>query len=391
MLDVYTLFVCELYVLIFLSIIMFFAWKGAHYDRTLGYLSAALVITIFSVFFSSLRSYGLQFLPIALANMLVMLSYGLLYNAFRAFTGRPAGYFGLIGAGIWGLLCLWPTFYYSLPYRVLVSCLLCIIYTSALLRELWRMRSVLQTTWLPAQLLLWIHLLFHLARIFLDSAIPTRLHGAIGGSNFSIYVILESILFVIGIAFTVLAMVNERTQIEYKRASWLDPLTGVYNRRALYEQAEKMRLDAHRRNEAFSVLLCDLDHFKSINDRFGHDQGDRVLQDFCRLVETKLPVRSCFARLGGEEFAAVINGDEKLAHQVAENIRSSVPESLPDNVYYSVSIGVASSQLANVYTLEELMMTADNALYLAKASGRNRVEYRQPKSAESALRTVAEN
>ncbi len=139
-----------------------------------------------------------------------------------------------------GTTLLFPSFYHALPKRVLVLCILCMLYTSALIHLLWLKRATLKITFWPAQLLLWIHLLFHLARIFLDNAVVSPLKGAIGGSSFSVYVILESILFVIGLTFTILAMVNERTQIAHKHASLHDPLTNVWNRRALLNEAENI-------------------------------------------------------------------------------------------------------------------------------------------------------
>ena len=280
-LDIYTLFVCELYVLGFLSIIMFFAWIGSQYDRVLGFTCLSLVFTLIAVFLSSLRSSGLHFLPVAVGNVLVMLAYGGLLNAFRRFCGKPIGTHWLLGALLWALLCCFPAFYYSLPKRVLVLCIACIAYTAALIQLVWLARATLKVTFWPAQLLLWIHLLFHLARLFLDSAIPSTLPGAIGGSNFSIYVILESILFVIGLTFTILAMVNERMQSVLEHASMHDPLTSVWNRRALFNEAEKIVARCRRQNRPFSAILFDLDHFKSINDRYGHQQGDQILIHFC--------------------------------------------------------------------------------------------------------------
>lgn len=371
-LDVYTLFVCELYVLFFLSIIMVFAWKGAQYNRVLGYQCLALVITIVAVFLSSLRSDGQLFLPVAVGNVLVLLAYSFLVMAFRAFRGASCGYLWAAGPLIWSLLCLSPDFYHSLPKRILALCILCVIYTAWMIVELHRSRETLPVTYWPAQLLLWIHLLFHLFRGIVDGGIPSPLHGAIGGSVFSIYVILESILMVIGLTFAMLAMVNERTQIQYKNASLLDPLTGIWNRRALFEKGDILGRLCNKTAQPLTVMLFDLDHFKSINDRFGHYQGDRVLIDFCRQVELLIPPKGHFARLGGEEFAAIIIASETDAMVCAEMIRTTVERSLPDGVNYTVSIGVAGSRGAD-HQIAPLMVAADEALYQAKALGRNRV------------------
>ena len=368
-LDVYTLFICELYVLGFLSIIMIFAWSGAHYDRVLGFTTLAIVATMAAVWLGSLRSHGHLFLPVAVGNTLVMLAYGMWLNAFRVFAGLRPGLSWLFGALLWALLCCFPSFYHSMPKRIMVSCLLCISYTAALTMMLIRSRASLQITFWPAQLLLWLHLAFHLSRMCFDSDASS--HGAMGGSHFSSYVILESTLFVIGLTFTLLAMVNERTQIRYKQASLRDPLTSIWNRRALFAQAGLAEKKSMQKQTMLAALVFDLDHFKSINDRYGHNQGDRVLLDFCRVVENVLPAECTFSRLGGEEFAALFVGDVQKAQRLCEEIRLLAMISRPDNIEYTVSIGIAAG---SAHSFSSLMMMADQALYQAKASGRNRIK-----------------
>lgn len=372
-LDVYTLFICELYVLAFLSIIMVFAWRGAQYNRVLGFNCFSLLLSIVAVALSSLRSSGMMFLPIVVGNLLIFCAYGLQLNAFRALRGARFSWLWILSLATWAGLCLLPGFYYSLSSRILLSSLLCILFTSAMIYELQRARLLLPVTWWPAQLLLAIHLSFNVTRGLLDGGIPNPLHGAIGGSTFSVYVILESILVVIGLSFTMMAMVNERTQIIYRQASLLDPLTGVWNRRALFEKTSQLAGSWHCSQQLLSVMLFDLDHFKTINDRFGHSQGDRVLKDFCRQVAGQLPPGSYFARLGGEEFAAVVMCSEEESLQVAERIRQGVEHSCPENVSYSVSIGIAGCE-PGCDDIEHLMAAADEALYQAKAAGRNQVK-----------------
>ena len=368
-LDVYTLFICELSVLGFLSIIMIFAWSGANYDRVLAFTTLAIVATIASVWLGSLRHHGHLFLPVVVGNTFFMLAYGMWLNAFRMFAGLRPGLSWLFGALLWALLCCFPTFYHSMPKRIMVSCFLCISYTGALIVMLTRSRACLQITFWPAQLLLWLHLAFHLSRMCFDSDASS--HGAMGGSAFSSYVILESTLFVIGLTFTLLAMVNERTQIRYKQASLRDPLTSVWNRRALFAQAEMAEKKARQKQAPLAALLFDLDHFKSINDRYGHNQGDRVLLDFCQIAQSVLPAECAFSRLGGEEFAALFVGDAQKALRLCEEIRLLAMMSRPDNIEYTVSVGLA---VGGQHSFSALMMTADMALYQAKASGRNRTE-----------------
>lgn len=372
-LDVYTLFICELYVLGFMSLIMVFAWVGSHYDRILGYVFAAILLTLIAFFLSSLRSLGYYFLPVAVSNVLVMLAYGGLFSAFRTFCGKSPGMTGLTGAVLWSLLCLIPAFYYSLSLRVLVLCLLCIAYTAALIYLLWLARRDMDATFWPAQLLLWTHLLFHVARLFLDNARPIGLEGAISGSDFSVYVILESMLFVIGFTVTILAMVNERTRNALKKVSLYDPLTNIWNRRALFSGAENMTRLCLKQNKTLTVVLFDLDHFKGINDRYGHQQGDRVLVDFCSTVSRMLPQDGHFARLGGEEFAALLPLTFEQARDWCEKVRQTVQLSRPGQIDYSVSIGFATAGNGEI-DFGQLMALADKALYRAKAKGRNRTE-----------------
>ncbi|MGG6098613.1 GGDEF domain-containing protein [Pantoea allii] len=372
-LDVFTLFICELYVLGFMSLIMVFAWVGSHYDRILGYVCAAIVLTLIAFFLSSLRSQGYHFLPVAVSNVLVMLAYGGLLSAFRTFCGKSPGMAGLAGAALWSLLCLIPAFYDSLSLRVLALCLLCIAYTATFIYLLWLARRDMDATFWPAQLLLWTHLIFHVARLFLDNARPIGLQGAISGSDFSVYVIIESMLFVIGFTVTILAMVNERTRNALKNASLHDPLTNIWNRRALFSGADNMTRQCLKQNKALTVVLFDLDHFKGINDRYGHQQGDQVLIDFCHRVSGMLPQEGHFARLGGEEFAALLPLPFEPARDWCEAVRHTIQLSRPGQIDYSVSIGFATADERYI-DFGELMALADKALYRAKAKGRNRTE-----------------
>ena len=118
----------------------------------------------------------------------------------------------------------------------------------------------------------------------------------------------EALLFTIAIAFILLAMAKERTEHRHKTAALVDPLTGIANRRAFMQDAE-----IHLRRQAndprpTGVMLLDLDNFKSINDRFGHAIGDRVLQIFAEVANARMRCSDIVGRLGGEEFAATVPG-----------------------------------------------------------------------------------
>jgi diguanylate cyclase (GGDEF)-like protein len=162
-----------------------------------------------------------------------------------------------------------------------------------------------------------------------------------------------------------------RTTNRHKSEAMTDPLTGLLNRRALFED----RAQAVPPNTA--ILLMDLDHFKAINDKFGHAAGDRVLRVFAEVIFSNIRAHDVAARLGGEEFCILMSSSSpKSAAAVAERVRATL-EGLafqtPDGtINATVSVGVAIRS-TNPETLQALLNRADAALYRAKADGRNRV------------------
>jgi diguanylate cyclase (GGDEF)-like protein len=157
-----------------------------------------------------------------------------------------------------------------------------------------------------------------------------------------------------------------------------DDLTGTFNRRHFMELLLDERERAHRTQQPYSVALFDLDHFKSINDRFGHAAGDAVLRDFCTLVQAHMRVTDRFARWGGEEFVLLMPATTPVesASQAVERIRAAVAaqdwsttSTLPASERVTVSAGVATSVADE--SVEALVARADAALYRAKDAGRN--------------------
>jgi diguanylate cyclase (GGDEF)-like protein len=196
-------------------------------------------------------------------------------------------------------------------------------------------------------------------------------------------VMLLALLLRVAIAFVVLSLAKERSNLERRMEALTDALTGLPNRRALFEAADAFGQDRDRTGGgAISVLIFDLDHFKRINDRFGHELGDRVLKLFARTVRTHLDRSSVVARLGGEEFAAILPGMDRLrAVEIGEAVRHAFANSgafvdgLP--VGATVSVGIAWDA-GGGGDLNALFRRADAALYAAKRAGRNRVELLEP-------------
>lgn len=157
-----------------------------------------------------------------------------------------------------------------------------------------------------------------------------------------------------------------------------DALTGVYNRRRFDEKLGECSLLFERTGRAFALLFIDADHFKRINDTFGHATGDEVLHQLARLIQDSVRLTDFVARYGGEEFAVLLPEieDEQSAAVVAENIRARVADAsfpLVGQVTVSIGIGMAEASDGNTTALTK---RADQQLYHAKSSGRNRVSYR---------------
>jgi diguanylate cyclase (GGDEF)-like protein len=173
-------------------------------------------------------------------------------------------------------------------------------------------------------------------------------------------------------------MAKERTELRHRIAAMVDPLTGISNRRAFLEDAERLAKRHNTRPRPSAVLLIDLDHFKSINDRFGHAVGDRVLEIFTEAARQSVRVTDLIGRLGGEEFAAVLYDTPSdkavaVAHRIREGFARAAQDIEGRPVCATVSIGVVHCD-GPVFDVGELLAQADQALYFAKQRGRNRVE-----------------
>ena len=163
-----------------------------------------------------------------------------------------------------------------------------------------------------------------------------------------------------------------------KKMATIDELTQINNRRSFFEIAERERDRAIRMKTATSIIMMDLDHFKTINDRFGHAFGDKVLYEFAQTSKKFLRANDVFARYGGEEFVLLMSDTSlEKGRIVAERIRKATEEirlTTDDNraVQLSVSLGLTEAALGSV-TVEQAVKQADEALYQAKNQGRNRV------------------
>ena len=176
-------------------------------------------------------------------------------------------------------------------------------------------------------------------------------------------------------------LVAERTydlEQEKKKAQFeacTDSLTGTRNRRSFFADSEKLLEESIEQDFSLSLLMFDIDHFKNINDTYGHAIGDEALKKFTRVISEKIRGTDIFGRLGGEEFSLLLCGGKEHALQMAERLRNDVSaieiETPMGALKFTTSIGIA--HLCKEVVIEELLNEADRALYVAKESGRNKI------------------
>lgn len=234
---------------------------------------------------------------------------------------------------------------------------------------------------LPARTGLMALLVLHVAVLLIG--VVSVLNGSVGDehapdilSPFGI-IHFESIIFALGSATALLILLKERSVAIALRQARTDGLTGISNRAAFIEGAERIIQRCQRDGEPVAVMMFDLDHFKTINDNHGHAVGDDVIRQFCLSTTSMLRPGDLFGRMGGEEFAVVMAGVSVTAATVrADRIRTAFAETCRTiggrQVEATVSGGVSVSENGQV-PLGVLLEHADIALYRAKAAGRDRV------------------
>ncbi|MGD0332928.1 MAG: GGDEF domain-containing protein [Xanthobacteraceae bacterium] len=374
-LDVGTLLVIAICVTLLLGLLLLLAWTQERIPA-LGWWGAAYLIGAFS---GAIWRFGDLMGPAlpGIANILLFVTVGMIWSAARLFHGRPVRW-GLmfLGAAVWLVAWMVPAFAHSAVSRILLSSLIVAGYTFLIAVELWRERRKSLIRRLPAVFVPMLHgaiFLFPVALATLSQ--DANVSRGLARGWIAVFVI-EIVLYVVGAAFIVLILAKDRTVRFYKMAAATDPLTGVLNRRGFFQGAAMVMERNRGRLGPVSVLAFDLDHFKSINDRWGHAVGDSVLQLFATVARKTMRADDVIGRFGGEEFVAILPGALADAAVVAERVRAAFAAAGAEfdgrQIAATVSTGVASgSPLA---TVEALIAQADAALYCAKMNGRDRVE-----------------
>jgi diguanylate cyclase (GGDEF)-like protein len=300
---------------------------------------------------------------------------GMVWNAARVFHGRKPNWPGLfLGALAWAaaIMTLAPE---AVALRMTAGAAIVAVYAMLTANELSaERRKTLQKRW-PTIVVPMLHGFVLMLPILLGDVL--RPHDrAFANSVWVTAFAMELVLYAVGTVFIIFMLASERTVNSHKTAASMDPLTGMFNRRGFAEATSRMIDREANAGRPATVLIFDIDHFKSINDRFGHPAGDEILKLFAAVVVNTLRLTDLSGRIGGEEFAALLPCSLEEGVIAAERVREAFANSgiaVDDSpVATTVSVGVAGGPAGT--ELEILLAAADTALYKAKRTGRNRVE-----------------
>jgi diguanylate cyclase (GGDEF)-like protein len=376
--DVFTVLLCDVLIRTVLAVLFLVFWLEDTRASWFGWASATIFFSDLAAILFITTGIAPNFFSIGIGTAALLATFACAWQGARAFEGRrPMWLVALAVPALWLAVSLVPTFLQNTPARVVVASLLLTPLLAMAAVEYWRGRQEpLPSRW-PLIVLFASLAAFFAVRVPLVGMLPFPF-GALPMqtgwvAGFSVVMTLHTV----AIAVLFVALTRERLEREQQRNAQTDLLTGVLNRRAFMLYGERL-LTRHRTAEKhLSLLMLDIDRFKSLNDRLGHVGGDRTLTQFVTLVRDNIRPSDLLFRLGGDEFCCLL--PETNVHQarlVAERVRSRFEAAAVEisgaSVKLTASMGIASTETCG-YSLDVLMHEADIAVYAAKRQGRNRV------------------
>jgi diguanylate cyclase (GGDEF)-like protein len=375
--DVPTLLVLVAMLSIVVGGVFLSAWLRDRDDGAALRAAAGVFSVAVGVALALTRVVAAEWLSVVAANTFLTLGFGLIWSAVRTFEHRTAPLSAVLaGVIVWLVACSIPAFYAVMSWRLVLSSLTAAAYSIAVGFEFWRGRD--EYLW-TRDLLIAIcfgHAAITVVRAALIIFDPPT--GALLQGNWLLGLLLvEPPLVLIAGAFLAVHMARERSEHVLRQQAETDELTGLLNRRAFFARSKAVIGSERQADRPVVLLLFDLDHFKAVNDRFGHAAGDRTLRLFAEIGAQAVRSTDLFGRIGGEEFAALLPGcDAATAESIAERIRLDLSAKAilheGSRVITTVSVGVASMS-GKTADLDTLMAHADAALYESKRAGRDRV------------------
>ncbi len=314
-------------------------WLSPYLSNTILFFGFALEVSVVSRLKSQARSFLWVPFLIAIVGAVV----------FVGFTRTAPGFVGVASATI-GALFAFGSFALmrqagSSRVRWTVAAIYCALSTTSLLRAY--------------------------AGFFAASSVDDRTLAQMSS-------LIAMYLYCVGGGVGFLLMVKEDADAQLRIDAVTDSLTGLLNHRAFFDVARARIEERHRPAQPLSLLFIDVDHFKSVNDTFGHPAGDEALRSIVRSLRVVLGPRAFLGRVGGEEFAALLEMDQEQVVAVAEQLRRAVMETTVEatpGLTLTVSIGGAHAQVGAPpparESLQSVVRRCDRALYAAKNNGRN--------------------
>src|SRR3954452_888121 len=318
-LDSITLYFVATMVAALLGAMLLFFGRQQH-SAALNWWGTAYLIGAAAVALWILASGALgEMLSLAL-NAIGFLACGMVWSAARIFHGRKPMWPGLLLGPIVWIGAVVNLDHGASALRMTIGAGVIAIYAALTAAELLRERRKSLTLRWPALVVPVLHGLVLMLPILIGDVL--RPHDDKFGSSIWVTVFsIELVLYAVGTVFVIFMLVSERVVATHKTAASIDPLTGLFNRRGFFEVCGRLIAREAREGCPVSVLIFDIDHFKSINDRFGHAAGDEILKLFAAVVVSSLRTSDLSGRIGGEEFAALLPCSLEEAVIAAERVR----------------------------------------------------------------------
>lgn len=386
--NISTLMICTFLSTMVVGIFMLQVWLTDRRHKAAGYWCVAMWVGSLCTLLYALRPMGVPMLTVGFSNALAALAYALMWAGFRVFDHRRVSLpVVLAGPALWGIAYLFlPQISQDVNNRIILSSAIITTYSLWIGLDIWRGRDgeKLPTRTLAAIFFL-SHSVIYSMRIPMALMAPAEMaYGTAHSAWFALFS-LELFGHTILTAVTMLVLIKERGEAFYRQASRTDALTGVANRGSFLEDMQA-QLPGRARG---TLMIFDLDHFKAVNDTYGHVGGDAVLKHFSARVSALLEERMLFCRFGGEEFALFApTHDIAQAEAFAERLRRETSALSvacgAREIGISVSIGLADVAAFGA-DFDRLLSAADGALYAAKKAGRDRIMRASPSAGLSDL------
>ncbi len=377
MLDVRTLFL----VMILVSLVLAFSlWVGVGRQCQSGLTTwiASLLLQAVAFGLFSLRGTLGDWWTVILANGLFLLCLSLKADAVMQFYGRRMNLAWHVLPPL-ALMVVFALLLDRIEARVLIGSALYAAVQFGLAVMAARMRTHASEN--ATRLLIigyGLGAVSFLARALIALVAPEEVNSLLGPSMIQAMTFLFAIVAILMGSVGFMLLFKEQAEDTAQREAATDPLTGIFNRRMLHELGAKEIARSRRSHVPLSILMLDLDHFKKVNDKYGHAAGDEVLRRFVDVTNICLRREDILVRYGGEEFCVLLpEVSDVHAEAMAERIRYAIAHATfkyrDQTIPVTVSVGIASLRTDAEESLEALLQRADEALYAAKNAGRNRV------------------